>query len=152
VGKLNSIKKYLFISVKPEFAEKIVTKEKSIELRKIKPHVKVGDYIIIYASSPIKSVVGFGVIRQIIETSPEKMWSEFSDSLGIDKLRYDNYYKGKEKAIGIEIEGIKKLNPVTLDNLRTIDPSFHPPQIYRYVSNADICKTISEFLQPSQKM
>lgn len=148
MGKLNSIKKYLFISVKPEFAEKILTKEKSIELRKIKPHVKVGDYIIIYASSPIKSVVGFGVIRQIIETTPEKMWNEFSDSLGIDKLRYDNYYKGKEKAIGIEIEGIKKLSPVTLDNLRTIDSSFHPPQIYRYVSNVDICKTISEFLQP----
>ncbi|WP_159517943.1 hypothetical protein [Sunxiuqinia indica] len=148
MGKLNSIKKYLFISVKPEFAEKILTKEKSIELRKIKPHVKVGDYIIIYASSPIKSVVGFGVIRQIIETTPEKMWNEFSDSLGIDKLRYDNYYKGKEKAIGIDIEGIKKLSPVTLDNLRTIDSSFHPPQIYRYVSNVDICKTISEFLQP----
>ncbi len=92
--------------------------------------------------------MGFGVIRQIIETTPEKMWNEFSDSLGIDKLRYDNYYKGKEKAIGIDIEGIKKLSPVTLDNLRTIDSSFHPPQIYRYVSNVDICKTISEFLQP----
>ena len=151
MGKQNSLKKYLFISVKPEFAEKIVSKEKSIELRKIKPHVKIGDYIIIYASSPIKSVVGFGVIKQIIETSPEMMWNKFSDSLGIDKLRYDHYYNGKEKAIGIEIEGIKKICPVTLDNLRTIDASFHPPQIYRYVSNADICRTISEFLQPSRK-
>lgn len=152
MGKLNSIKKYLFISVKPEFAEKIVAKEKSIELRKIKPHVKIGDYIIIYASSPTKSVVGFGVIKQIIETSPGIMWNEFSGSLGIDKLRFDAYYKGKEKAIGIEIEGIKKLNPVTLDNLRTIDPNFHPPQIYRYVSNVDICRTISDFLQPNRKL
>lgn len=142
------MKKYLFISVKPEFAEKILTKEKSIELRKIKPHVEVGDYLIIYASFPVKSVVGFGVIKEIIEVSPEKMWNDFSKCLGIDKERFDSYYGGKEKAIGIEIEGIKKVRPIQLVDLRKIDPNFHPPQIYRYVSNSDICKTISEFLQP----
>ena len=146
MGKRSSIKKYLFISVRPEFAEKIVAKEKTIELRKIKPHVEIGDYIIIYASSPIKSVVGFGVIKQIIETTPELMWSEFSDLLGIDKQRFDSYYKEKERAIGIEIEGIKKVRPIPLVNLRKIDPDFHPPQIFRYISNEDICRTISEFV------
>ena len=69
----DNIKKYLFISVKPEFADKIVRREKSIELRKIKPHVNPGDYIIIYASSPVKSVVGFGIIKNIIEKTPRTM-------------------------------------------------------------------------------
>jgi predicted transcriptional regulator len=36
----------LFISVKPEFANQIVTKEKTIKLRKLKPHVNIGDYCI----------------------------------------------------------------------------------------------------------
>lgn len=143
---INSIKKYLFISVKPEFAKKIIEREKSIELRKIKPHVKVGDYVIIYASSPVMCVIGFGIIKNIIDTSPKEMWSRYSPFLGIDKVRFDNYYQDKTKAIGIEIETIKQVTPISLKSLRTIDPNFHPPQVYRYVTNEQICKTISEFL------
>ena len=57
--KVSNIKKYLFISVKPEFANKIIAKEKCIELRKIKPHVKAGDYI---TEENIRSVrPGYGI-------------------------------------------------------------------------------------------
>jgi len=146
VKNKNKIKRYLFISVKPEFANKIVSKEKSIELRKIRPHVIVGDYVIIYASSPLKSVVGFGIIKQIIETTPEQMWQKYHLLLGIDKIRFEGYYAGKEKSIGIEVENIRKVAPIHLDKLRAIDPNFHPPQVYRYVSNEDICKAISDYL------
>ncbi len=144
--KTDNIKKYLFVSVKPEFANKIVKKEKSIELRKIKPHVNIGDYIIIYASSPVKSVVGFGVIKQIIEKTPKGMWKEHAALLGIDKKRFDEYYTGKERAIGIEIHKIKKIIPISLESMRTIDPNFHPPQVYRYVSNYLISRTIINFI------
>jgi predicted transcriptional regulator len=143
----NNTRRYLFISVNPEFANKIVTKEKTIELRKIKPHVGIGDYIIIYSSSPVKAVIGFGIIKQIIEKSPQQMWKMYSKSLGIDKVRFDDYYQNKTKAIGIEIEAIKQVTSISLKSLRTIDPDFHPPQVYRYVTNKQICKTISEFLR-----
>lgn len=145
MGK-NNIKKYLFISVKPEFANKILTREKCIELRKIKPHVNSGDYVIIYASSPKKCVIGFGEIKQIIETTPEQMWEKYSKVLGIDEPRFYSYYKDKNKAIGIEIGAIKSINPISLDELRKIDIKFNPPQVYRYVSNEQICKIIAEYL------
>lgn len=141
------MRKYLFISVKPEFADKIIAKEKCIELRKIKPHVKPGDYVIIYASSPVKCVVGFGKIKQIIEMSPIEMWKQHSTNLGIDKMRFDEYYTNRHKAIGIEIETIKSVSPISLESIRTIDPHFHPPQVYRYVTNEQICRTITEFLK-----
>ncbi|MDR0892794.1 MAG: ASCH domain-containing protein [Mediterranea sp.] len=144
--KKTNIRKYLFISVKPEFANKIVTKEKTVELRKIKPHVNIGDYIIIYASSPIKSVIGYGIIKQIIEKTPQRMWNEHSKFLGIDKDRFDEYYAGKEKSIGIEIHKIKKVKPIPLESLRTIDPNFSPPQVYRYVSNYIVNRTIINFI------
>lgn len=140
-------KKYLFISVKPEFANKIIKKEKSIELRKIKPHVKIGDSIIIYASSPYMAVIGYGTIKQIIEKSPRQMWIDHSELLGIDKERYDEYYNGKDKAVGIEIQNITEIKPISLNELRVLDPNFHPPQIYRYVSNVLICRTIIKHLE-----
>ena len=136
--------KYLFLAIKPEFANKILEKEKTIELRKLRPHIKEGDYIIIYASSPIKGVVGFGRIKKIIEKSPNEMWKIYSSKLGIDKIRYDNYFLDKIKAIGIEIETIRAIKPIiTLETIKKIDSSFTPPQGYRYISNNQIV----QFLQ-----
>ena len=141
--KVNDIKKkHLFISVKPEFAEKIITKEKRIELRKVRPRVRIGDYVIIYASSPVKSVVGFGLVQQIIETTPEQMWIDNSSSLGIDKVRFDSYYNGRNRAIGIKIEKIQQITPLPLENLRNITPNFQPPQVYRYVSETEFCQIV----------
>jgi predicted transcriptional regulator len=139
--------KYLFISVKPEFAEKIVNHEKTIELRTLKPNVTIGDYIIIYASSPQKSVVAFSIIKNIIETTPKRMWDKFSKNLGIDKQRFDNYFEGKLNAIGIEFGKINKINPIHLNDLRNIDPQFHPPQIYKYISSVNNYKAMIDLIQ-----
>ena len=129
--------KYLFISVKPEFAEKLIKKQKTIELRKTKPKVAIGDFLIIYATSPKKSVVGFGIIKKIIIATPKTMWKNYSSKLGIDKIRFDSYYRGYKTAIGIEVDKVNEIQPVHLEDLRNIDPQFHPPQIYRYISNLD---------------
>ena len=135
--------KYLFLAIKPEFANKILAKEKTIELRKVRPNIKEGDYIIIYASSPVKGVVGFGRVKKIIETSPYEMWRIYSTQLGIDKIRYDNYFLDRKKAIGIEIESIRTIQPmITLEAVKEIDISFTPPQGYRYVSNNQILQLL----------
>ena len=41
------IHKYLFIAVKPEYANKLISGKKDIELRKMKPNILPGDYVII---------------------------------------------------------------------------------------------------------
>lgn len=134
--------KYLFIAVKPEYAYKLISGEKDIELRKTKPHVQAGDYAIIYASAPAKVVLGYGKIKRIILCSPQEMWDNFSTRLGIKEQDYLMYYKNSNKSVGIEFEMIKTINPISLAELRRVDPNFHPPQIYRYVSNEEIHKVL----------
>lgn len=145
--KMSKDYKYLFVSIKPEFAEKILSKEKSIELRKVRPHVKPGDYVIIYASAPTMGVVGIARIKQIIELHPQEMWEQYSPMLGIDKQRYDDYFSRLIRAVGIELDSVRSLStPITLKELRDIDASFHPPQIYRYVTSEQICVALSRYL------
>lgn len=134
--------KYLFIAVKPEYANKLISGEKDIELRKTKPHVQAGDYAIIYASAPEKAVLGYGKIKRIILCSPQEMWAGFSSRLGIKEQDYLMYYKNSNKSVGIEFEMIKPINPISLAELRRVDPNFHPPQIYRYVTNEEIHKVL----------
>ena len=136
--------KYLFIAVKPEYANKLISGQKDIELRKMRPHVQPGDYVIIYASAPVKAVLGFGRIKNIIECNPMNLWERYSNRLGISKQSYFSYYNGYHKAIGIEFDMIKTVTPIGLEDLRKVDPCFQPPQIYRYVKNEDIVTVLSE--------
>lgn len=138
--QIGHAKKYLFISIRPEFITKFLGNEKKIELRKVKPNVNVGDFVIMYATSPLKSVIAIGIIEQIIDTSPGNMWKQYSSYLGIDKYGFDNYYDGKERAIGIELKDIIKTIPIHLNYLRTIMPNFQPPQIYKYLQDIDNIK------------
>jgi predicted transcriptional regulator len=134
--------KFLFISVKPEFANKLINKTKTIELRKNKPNVNIGDFVIIYATVPIASIIGFGRIKRIIENSPDFIWDNFSEELGIDKIRYDDYFKLTNRAIGIEINSICKLPfAIKLIDLRKFMPKFSPPQSYRYLTNFKALRT-----------
>lgn len=135
--------KYLFIAVKPEYAKKLISGEKDIELRKMKPNVQPGDYVIIYASAPVKAVWGLGKIKSIIECNPSALWKKYSSRLGIDKQSYCSYYEGYLNAIGIEFDIIKAITPIKLEELRKVDPNFHPPQIYRYVTNNDIISVLA---------
>lgn len=136
--------KYLFIAVKPEYANKLISGQKDIELRKTKPHVQQGDYVIIYASAPVKAVIGFGKVKGIIDCNPNNLWERFANRLGINKQSYFSYYDGYQKAVGIEFDMIKPVSPIGLEELRRVDPKFQPPQIYRYVTNDDIVTVLSK--------
>ena len=39
---------------------------------------------------------------------------------------------------------IKAVAPIGLMELRNVDPNFHPPQIYRYVTNDDIAVVLAQ--------
>ena len=144
MGKNRIEHKYLFIAVKPEYANKLVSGQKDIELRKMRPHVRQGDYVIIYASAPVKAVLGFGRIKSVIECTPGNMWTNYSNRLGIGEQDFYLYYNGYHKAVGIEFEMIKSVAPIGLEDLKKVDPYFHPPQIYSYVTNKDIAIVLSQ--------
>ncbi len=103
------MRKFLFISIKPEFANKILSKKKCISFRKNKPNAKIGDYVLIYSTHPRKSVIGFAKIKNIIDCDPIEMWNNYAEYLGIDKQRYFDYYDGHKKAVGIELSDVCKL-------------------------------------------
>lgn len=128
----------LFISIKPEFTEKIFDGSKTIELRKSTPSVAENALLIIYSTVPVKAVIGISRVKTIIKMSPIDLWNKYSRNLGIDKQRFYEYYEDSDYAIGIELENIFKLhNPIPLELIRRFYPSFHPPQTFKYLSKRE---------------
>jgi predicted transcriptional regulator len=121
----------VLLSIKPEFAEKILSGEKKYEFRKILPKAQNIKIIVIYASRPTGKVVGEFEIAQIISDTPKKIWSQTKESAGISRRYFDEYFSGKALAHAIQIKSVKRYaRPRALS---TILPNGIAPQSFCYI-------------------
>ncbi len=124
----------VLLSIKPEFAEKILSSQKKYEFRKT-PIRKADsvENVILYASSPVQRIVGSFEIQQIINESPSALWEQYGGDSGITgRERFMDYYSGKQEGYAIEIGNPQRL-------LTAIDPTEHfddftPPVSFQYVN------------------
>lgn len=125
----------LFLSIKPQYVEKILTGEKQVELRRQKPRSLPNDWLAIYESSPTMALVGMARVTEVQVKSRGRLWRSVSAIAGVTKSEFDDYFDGCELAVGILFQTVMKFKaPVTLNDLRSVWPEFHPPQGFRYLT------------------
>ncbi len=123
------------LSVKPEFAERIFNGIKKFEYRKKVFARKDVEKIIVYASSPMKCVIGEFEFDNIILDTPSIIWEKTAVYSGINHESFFKYFSGSRKAYAICItHAIRYANPVNLQNML---PGFTPPQSFRYIKPAE---------------
>ncbi len=120
----------VLLSIKPKYVEAILNGEKEYEFRKgIFKHRDV-EKVYIYSTAPVKKIVGYFVIEDIIEDHPERIWERCQDKAGIGENEFFEYFGGREKGYAIKIEKMKVMErPIDPKN---IDPDFVPPQSFKY--------------------
>ena len=74
------------MSIKPQYSRRILSKEKSFELRRTAVKLKEGDRVVVYASSPVKAVVGVFLVAGVERGSPAALWDSYADEFGIDAM------------------------------------------------------------------
>ena len=118
------------LSVKPEYATKILTGEKLYEYRKTvfrRPIEKV----YIYASSPVCMIVGEFQIDHILKESPKTLWDITHSESGVNKAFFLHYFKGKPLGYAIRLKEVVAYSvPISPFRLRE---DFKAPQNYIYV-------------------
>lgn len=121
----------ILLSIKPEFAEKIFNGEKIFEYRSRIFKSKNVKKIILYASSPVKKVVGEIEIDKIISAEKYTLWKLTKQSSGISKEYFYRYFKGRNYAYAIKIKKAKKYKrPFFLKELYNIN---YAPQSFIYL-------------------
>lgn len=124
----------LFLSVRPTFAQRILSGAKTIELRRVRPNVATGQPVLIYSSSPVMALLASARIDFIFSGNPCDLWDSVRHEAGVTRDEYDAYFDGAVVAVGIRLAAVKRLtNPIRLEELRQRWPWFKPPQSYRYV-------------------
>lgn len=122
----------ILLSIKPEFAEKILQGEKHYEFRKVLPKAPGIKTIIIYATLPLGKVVGEFDIAEILSDTPRNIWSETADFSGISKRFFNDYFEGREVAHAIKVKKVRRYSSPR--ELSSILASGIAPQSFCYIN------------------
>lgn len=88
---------------------------------------------IMYATSPLRKIVGLFSISEIIEATPEDLWRNYGELSGIEnRTRFMDYFSQKEHGYALKIENVSRLNS-PIDPRDFID-DFRPPVSFMYVN------------------
>ena len=93
----------VLLSIKPEFVEKIFAGTKKYEFRKSLFRRSDVKNVVIYASSPVKRVVGEFEIDDILSDDVDSLWERTKKHSGITKTFYKSYFQNKKTANAIQI-------------------------------------------------
>jgi predicted transcriptional regulator len=136
----------LLLSIRPTYATKIFSCDKSVELRKVRPRLQDGDKVLVYVSSPVMKLMGLFEVSNVVSDTPHKLWKRVGSSSCVTKDDFFNYYDGSDIGYGIMIKKVFLFDsPVSLTKLRRLVPGFTPPQCYRYLKTQDL-KKINPFI------
>ena len=125
------------ISIRPRFAEAILSGEKTVELRRRIPPIGTGTRLWIYATKPIGAVVGSAVVKKIVRGVPEDVWKKCGSQTSVDRVDFDAYFDGAEEAIGLLLVEVRRGRPVPIEKLRSLRAGFHPPQVIARISDEE---------------
>lgn len=120
----------VLLSIKPEFADKILNGTKKYEFRKILFKRRDIKSIVIYASSPIQAIVGEFTIANILTSDVDNIWEKTEIGAGISRQYYDEYFATKDTANAIEVGKYKRYSkPKKLSDFNLS----YAPQSFVYV-------------------
>jgi predicted transcriptional regulator len=142
----------LFLSIHPRFVEKILTGEKTIELRRQRPRSVAGDWIAVYATTPERQLRCIVQVKAVRVESVSDLWRHARNHAAVTKDEYDSYFCGTDQAVGIVLgTPISLMTPVSLEELRNVWPSFQPPQGFRYLDD-DQVRFVKSFAPRREKI
>ena len=131
--------KVLLISIRPRFADLILTGAKTVELRRVRPAVESGDRVLLYASSPVRELIGSCIVASVDVGPAADIWPTHGPRTGVTQLEFDRYFDGAARAVAISLRDARRvLRPRTLSELRERLPGFVPPQSFGYLSAEDV--------------
>lgn len=120
------------MSIHPKYANAIFEGRKKFEFRKCRFASPVS-HVLVYATAPVRRIIGLFEVGDIVEGSPRSLWKQFSEESGVDPGDYDNYFAGSRKAFAIAVKDPVLLkHPVRLDDLRR---GLSAPQSFVYCAS-----------------
>ena len=132
----------IILSIRPKYCESIKSEEKKYEFRRriFSSHQDIG-VVYMYATSPVKKIVGWFTVEQVIHDRIKSLWNSCKKEAGISKKEFFDYFDRNEMGYALKIGEVTNIDPI---DPRGVIPKFAPPQSFCYVG--DSFKTLLELV------
>lgn len=121
----------VLLSIKPEYAEKILAGEKQFEFRKQVPKAGTVKTIVIYATKPVGKVVGEFDVAEVLAHSPSDLWGLTSEFAGISRKFFNEYFRGRATGYAFKVHRARRYKRPK--NLADVIQSSVAPQSFCYL-------------------
>lgn len=127
----------LLMSVKPRWAEAILRGQKRVEIRRTFSARWEGHRAALYATTPMRKLVGEARVARVDSGAPEQIWAMHGDAIGCDRAAFDQYARGAKRIFAISLDDVKPFSrPVSLKDLAMmLGEALRPPQSYAEVTS-----------------
>ncbi len=127
----------LVLSVRPEYADKILEGKKTVEIRRSFSPGRVPASCLLYSTSPVQAVVGTVDIVRAVNVTKNEAWARFGERINCTEEQRTQYALGAKSVWALELANPRRNRiPVSLPTLRLCSPTpLYPPQSYSIVSD-----------------
>lgn len=124
----------MILSLRPRFADAILRGVKTVELRRTEPKIRVPTLALIYASTPVRALLGTCVVTSVESGHLAALWQVHGAGSGLDHGEFLNYFEGLEAGTALSLASPRRCSrPIPLVELRSRPKGFRPPQSFSYV-------------------
>jgi predicted transcriptional regulator len=89
---------------------------------------------VVYATTPIRKVIGWFEVAGLEDGSPSHLWRKFGATGGISALEFRTYYAKHRRGTAIMVGDVVTLDePMPISSLGVV-----PPQSFRYLDDGAI--------------
>lgn len=121
----------ILLSIKPEFAEKILDGKKQFEFRKVVFKNQSVKTVVIYATKPIGKIIGEFEVDEVIAANPDMLWQLTVHASGITEEFFTEYFRGRSLGYAIKVKKTKRYNkPIELVSILSHG---YAPQSFCYI-------------------
>ena len=122
----------ILISVRPEFAEKLLGGEKSVELRRRPVRVPPGTRVWIYSTLPVGRLDAVAEVEAVHERSPSEIWDQYGHVSGVTQAALESYFSGVDQGCVVVFKRVQPIQrPLSLGLMRKRLGNFYPPQFFK---------------------
>ena len=124
----------LVLSLKPRFAEAILAGDKTVELRRTLPRIVVPTLALLYATTPVRALLGTCVVTGVRSAELAVLWREYGSRSDLRYHEFQQYFKGVEVGAALTLTEARPLGrKIPLQDMRVKLRSFRPPQSVAYL-------------------
>lgn len=126
------------ISIKPQFVDKMINMEKTVEIRSRKVQLEKQSKLWVYTTLPEASLQIFTHVKTVDIDDPKTIWNRYRASIGVPRDIFYQYVNGSKSVSAIVTERIFRLPfDIPLSKIRSMVPNFHPPQFLKIMQEND---------------